>query len=189
MSMFYDQPVWIVVFGIISVAILAVIWAQTGRNGWLYAAGGVFALTLALLGLERYLVSDTEALRATVRQIAADVAKNNPQLVYPHLHSAATGLRQKADAEIPNYEFTECTVTRVYVLEVDETKSPLEGRVEFMVRVSGSFSYQGAGANGTFLRYVTLFFGKEADGKWRIKDYQHRDPQTAWLNTEGKNIP
>lgn len=185
MNFFSDQPIWIVVCGMISVALLAILWAQTGRNGWLYAAGGTILLTLALLGLERYLVSDAEALRFTVREIARDVAKNDRKLLSAHIHSAATTLKQKADAELPNYEFSECTVTRIYLLEIDESKTPREGRVEFIVRVSGSFSYQGMGGDGTYLRYVTLFFGKEADGQWRVKDYDHRDVQAAWMNSEG----
>lgn len=186
MNLFYDQPAWIIVFGVIAIAIAAIIWSQTGRNVWLYAAASALALMLALLGLERFLISDTEALKLTVRQIARDVASNDRQLLYPHIHSSATALRQKADAELPSYQFTECTVTKIYAVEVTGDKVPKTGRVEFIVRVAGDFSYRGEGGiSGQFLRYVILHFEQETDGKWRIKDYDHRDVQAAWMNLDG----
>jgi hypothetical protein len=184
MNGLWEQPVTIGLVGIVALGLLAAVWSQTGNNRWLWGMVVVLIATVALIVTERLVVTDQEALRGTVVQLARDVAKNDRQLLYPYIHSAATALRQKADGELPSYEFSECVITKIYDVRVNDAAKPKEATVEFMVRVSGSFSYHGDGASGTFLRLVKLYFTQEADGRWRIRDYEHSEPQQAWFEKQ-----
>ncbi len=185
MTWIFDQPAWIIVMGVVVAAILGMLWANTGRNYWLILLGSVIALTVGLLVAERLVETDQEALRRTVHEIADDVEKNDRTLLNKYIHSQATALQQKANSELPNYNFSECTVTKIYVVKVEGDQPPRKSSVEFMVRAAGDFKL-GADAFGgqNIYRFVTLFFEQEADGKWRVVDYAHSEPTSAFMQNE-----
>lgn len=182
MSWLFEQPMTIAVLAVIVVTLLGFVWVQTGRREALAAVAVALLIFLGLLVAERVVVTDREALDGTVRQLGRDVAKNDRTLLYPYIASSAPQLKQKADTELPSYEFSECVITKVDAIEIDAAKNPPEAKVKFIVRVAGTFRYQGDSVSGgPFLRYVTLHFVKEPDGRWRVKDYEHADVQEAWL--------
>ena len=184
MDWLYESPVTIVLLGVLALGALATLWVQSGKNAVLIAVGFVALLLIAGLVTERLVVTDREKVEQEVRDIAADVRSNDRSRLYPHIYSGATELRAKAEGELPSYKFSECTVTKIYRVEIFEGKQPKQAEVEFMVRVAGNFSYQGleVGGDGSYLRYVTLFFTQEQDGRWRMHDYSHADPSAALVN-------
>ncbi len=184
MTWIFDQPAWIVIVGMVLAAIFGMLWANTGKNYWLVALGGVVVLAIVLMIVERSVETDPEKLRRIVQEIAADVEKNDKTLLYKYIHSQATALQQKANSELPSYEFADCTVTKIYEVKVDDDKSPPEGKVEFMVRVEGNFQLGADAIGGQHFRYVTLFFKQEPDGTWKMVDYEHEAPTGALMGEQ-----
>jgi hypothetical protein len=183
MNWIFESPLTIVLLGAGALALLSTVWVQTGKSQVLIVMGIVGALLIAGLAVERMVQTDREKLEATVREIAADVRRNDHAKLYQHIAKSAPELRARAQAEIPNYQFTECTVTKIYRVEVMSDKRPKEAEIEFMVRVSGNFNYQGfQTGDGTYLRFIRLYFVEELDGKWKVRDYAHEDRSAALVN-------
>jgi hypothetical protein len=180
MTWLMQSPLAIVLIGALLCVVMAVAWVSTGRREPLYGLAALLGLTALLLVAERFVITDREAIEATLHVIAADVKSNNRPAVLGHIYSGAPELAQRARAEIGNYEFTECKVTRIDKIEVNTADQPRSAVAEFNVYVSGTFRVQGAAASGNYWRFVHLKLRKEADGRWRVEDYSHSEP-TSFL--------
>jgi hypothetical protein len=173
----FDNPLYIVIISIFVGVLVGGAWTATGRRELLYALGAVVALTVVMLIVERLVVTDREAIRATLAQIAGDVQSNDVQRVLGHIAKANRGLVQKAQAELPNYEFTECRVTKIHLIDIDASIEPRSAKVEFNVVASGTFRQGSLEVTDTVPRWVQLQLVREEDGKWRVQNYRHAQPQ------------
>jgi hypothetical protein len=183
MNWLFEQPLVIVVLGVLLILGLGAAWSASGRKELLIAIGVALALLVAGLVTERMVVTDQEAIRATLLQIARDVQSNNRQAVARHISSGAPQLKQKADAELPNYDFTECRVTKVFLIDVDRSAEPRSAIVEFNVVASGTFKYQGDHYSDSGIpRWVKLQLVREKDGRWTLQDYEHAEPTRGMFN-------
>src|SRR6476469_8713207 len=115
----YEQPLVIVALGVALILALGAAWSATGRKELLYACGAAFVLLVAGLIVEKVVVTDREAIRTTVVQIARDVQHNDRRAVLAHIYSGSPGLRRQAEAELPKYQFTELRITRIHLIDVD----------------------------------------------------------------------
>jgi hypothetical protein len=172
-----EQPLYIVVIGIVVGILVGGAWYASGRKEFLYALGAVVVFTVAALVVERLVVTDAESIRSTLNEIARDVQSNDHQRLVAHISNANPSLVQRAEAEMPNYKFTECRVTKIHDTDVDASSEPRSAKVQFNVLVSGTFRQGGMEASGTHGRWVELHMVKEQDGRWRVQDYDHRPPQ------------
>jgi hypothetical protein len=131
--------------------------------------------------VEQAVETDREAIERTLAEIARDVASNDLRAVLRHIaDTAPPEVRSTAEKEMPNYNFTECRVTRIFELNIDAEGQPKKAVVEFNVRATGSFS--GAGVeitDSTVFRYVRLDFVREKDGRWTVENYEHAPPKTS----------
>jgi hypothetical protein len=178
MAWLFEQELIIVVVGVLLLLGLGIAWSSTGRNELAYAAGLVLLLVVAGVILERLVVTDRESLEATLQEIARDVAANNHRALYKHLADTAPELRQRAEQELPNYKFQTCRVSKIHNLHVDSGAAPKSAEVEFNVVFSGDFHYEGVSVNSySGARWIKLHFIQDQDGRWKVEDYEHDDPQ------------
>jgi hypothetical protein len=126
-------------------------------------------------------ITDREAVRATLAEIARDVQSNDVERVVRHIAKGNASLMQRAQSEMPHYKFTECRITKIHKTEIDADSQPRSAVVEFNVMVSGTFSQAGFEASGNYPRWVRLQLVREDDGSWRVQDYEHAPPQQFML--------
>ena len=176
MNWLFDQPLAIVVIGVLTLVALGAAWAVTGRRELVQALVVVFLLMVAGLVVERLVVTDREAIEATLLQIARDVQSNKMNAVVAHVYSGAPELKKKAESELPNYRFTECRVTKIHTIEVDAKAQPRKAVAEFNVMASGSFKTDLGELTDTVPRWVRLHMVRDKDGRWNVQDYEHDDP-------------
>jgi hypothetical protein len=177
----FDHPLSIILIGVVLGVFVGGTWTATGRKELLYALGAVVALTVAWLLVERFVVTDREAVHATLREIARDVQTNNVQKVLGHIAKGNPSLVARAQAEMPNYKFSECRVTKIHKTDIDAASEPRSAMVEFNVVVTGTFSQGGFEASGRYPRWVQLQLVREGDGQWRVQSYDHAQPQQFLL--------
>jgi len=177
MTWLYEQPMVIVVIGVLLLLGLGIAWSNTGRKELAIAAGFVLLLVIAGLVVERLVVTDGESLRQTLQEIAHDVAANDHRALLRHLSDTAPELKQRADKELPNYRFTSCRVSKVHNITVDATAKPKTAIVEFNVVFSGNFRYEGFQGDYNGARWIKLDFVQDKDGRWKVENYEHDDPQ------------
>ncbi len=176
-----DQPLYIVIIGIVLVVIVGGAWTASGRKEWLAALVAVAVFTTIWLVVERMVVTDQEAIRATLLEIARDVQSNDVQRVVKHVAKANPSLTTRAQNELPNYDFDECRVTKVELIDVDASAEPRSAKVEFNVIASGTFRAPGVEVSQKVPRWIQLHMVREDDGKWRVQDYQHKPPVAMFL--------
>lgn len=150
-------------------------WIMSGRKEALYAAAGLFIFFVALIIVERLMISDREAIRETIIHIARSVEKNDHQAVYAAIHPKAVDVLTLAQSEMPQYRFQECRITRVEETVINSTAKPKTAEVEFYVAARGSFK-EGGFAEQSIPRIVRLFLEQDSDGKWKVTNYTHRAP-------------
>lgn len=180
MNWLFESPMTIVLIAIAIGVFLGIAWVQTGRNAFLYSIGGVVALAIVLLIVEKSIETDAEKVRKLVVQIAADVQSNDPQRVVQHIVSTRPELKRQAEREMKNYQFSNVTIGKIHQVQERPDKQPPQVVIDFNVTVGGTFG-GGYGVSGDgFRRWIRLTFWKDTDGEWRIADYHHDDP-TAFV--------
>jgi hypothetical protein len=187
MNWLFEQPIVIVLIGFVVLLALGAAWSATGRKELLYALGVTLLLIFVGLVVEKLIITDREAIRATLLVIARDVQSNNIRAIVGHVHSSNPELKQKAEAELPNYRFTECRITKIHLINVDARSEPRSAIVEFNVIASGSFKEAGIELTDTAIpRWVKLHMGREKDGRWTVKQYEHAAPQQMLFERPGE---
>ena len=185
MNWLYESPVTIVLLGIAVMLALGVAWASSGRRELVWAILAWVGVVAAMLGIEHFVVTDREQIPITLKQIIQDVKSNDRQKLTRHIYSGAPTLKQKADTELPNYQFTMLRITHIHSVNVDEKAAPKSAIIEFNISAAGKFSASGLGEltiadDQQVLRYIKLNLRQEADGTWKVEDYSHADP-TAFM--------
>jgi len=176
----YEQPLVIVALGVGLILALGAAWSASGRKELLYAVGFAFVLLIVGLIVERVVVTDREAIRSTVLQIASDVQHNDRRAVVGHIYSGSPQLRRQAEAELPKYQFTELRITRIHLIDVDRQAEPRSAIVEFNVMGSGS---ERSGLEIEHIaQWVKLHMLREKDGRWTVADFEHDSPERMVVN-------
>ena len=149
------------------------------------ALGAIVVFTIVGLVIEQAILTDREAIEATLTEIARDVESNNIRALVRHIATGATEVQQAAEAEMPKYRFEECRVTKVHNIDIDATQEPRSAIVEFNVIATGSFSEGGFELTGQQVyRWVQLHMVREKDGRWKVQSYKHDDPQHFLYNRD-----
>ena len=102
------------------------------------------------------------------------MARNDLPALLEHLSERNPEARQRAEAEMPRYVFTEISVKRNLEIEVREKNIPPKAIATFNVTATVS-EKSGFLSNQKVARFVTLTFYKEGD-RWRVGEYSHDDP-------------
>lgn len=185
MTWLFEQELVIVVGGVLLLLGLGIAWSSSGRKELAFAAGLVLLLTIVGVVVERLVVTDREALEATLQEIAHDVATNNHRALYKHISDTAPDLRKRAESEVPGYHFQSCRVTKIHTVTVNSTARPKTAEVEFNVVFSGDFRYEGTEFNNiSGARWIKLDFIQDQDGRWKVENYDHADPQRMMMKEQ-----
>jgi len=176
----YEQPLLIVALGVAVILALGAAWSASGRKELLYACCVAFVLLVIGLIVEKLVVTDREAIRSTVLQIARDVQHNDRRAVLGHIHSGSPQVRRQAEAELPKYQFTELRITKIHLIDVDRQAEPRSAIVEF--NVIGSGSERGGFELEHIAQWVKLHMLRETDGRWTIADFEHDSPERMIVN-------
>lgn len=185
MNLLLEQPLAVVILGVVLGLGAGLAWTSTGRKEWLFGLAAIALLTIGGLILEQVIVTDREAIEATLTEIARDVESNNIRALVGHIATGATEVQQEAEREMPNYRFEECRVTKVHNIDIDSTQEPHSAIVEFNVVATGSFSEGGFELTGQQVyRWVQLHMVREKDGRWKVQSYKHDDPQHFLYNRD-----
>lgn len=172
---FMEDPVWILVVGLLITAVLGFVWTRVQKFGWLAACIAVLLLTIGLVALERFIKTDREKLRYAVSEIARAVEDNDLEKLITFTSPAYPECEKQIRKELPSYTFERCNVIQHNVLVFDDPKQRQRAMVVFLVVADVSaprYSYK-----GFVNRRVALFFEKQSDGSWLMYDYDHEDPK------------
>jgi hypothetical protein len=180
MSLF-EQPLLILLSGLLIVTILVAIWSQTGKSSLLVAGAVALAATGGMLVVERWVETDRESVERTLREIAATVAAGDLEQLLQYAHSSAVAARRRAESEFQYYEIEEVRITQFWNVEVTSDVPPERAVAKFNVSVKGGRAASGFGVRRV-VRYVIVTLEKE-NGDWKVVSYEHDDPRRPLLRS------
>ena len=154
---------------------------QTGKSVFLYLSIAAVLATLCLFGLERMTVTPREEVRATLNVIAHELEQNNADAVLSYVSEGRPEIEQEGrlimaalkieEVDIKNN--LQIDITSAKGMEIAEARFNCVFDVEFL---GGQFSIM-EGQKQKVPRYLLVRFKREADGVWRVREYEHRDPR------------
>ena len=175
MTVLFENPMPVILFGIIAEAVLGIALLRTGRGVLLWAMGGVLALLLVGVGLEWLVVTEGEQVEATLEDVAAAVGANDQPGVLRHVDPSAAETRRLINWGFGRVDFTEAKITHLEVQNINHLTSPSTARV----RVKGIVYFQvrrGEDPYGKRPVNLTLELRRGSD-RWLITGHKwHGDP-------------
>lgn len=185
MTSFMETPLPAILIGGLTAAILGSGWLRTGKQWLLYLMIAAILLTVGAVFLERAVMTDSEQIAATLREIADLVERNEIDAAFEYAHSGSS-VRRKATGELPLYEFHEVSIRRNLEIEVFPEHIPPKATAEFNVLVVFGTRDQFV-AESRVLRFVVVEFLKEETGEWRVNDYDHSAPTNAFRTEDARD--
>jgi hypothetical protein len=181
MTGLFEEPLLVVVLGLILAAILSFAWLHTGRRPLLYAAfASLLGIVLGVM-LERWVITDREAVTAELYAAARDVQRNDLESLLNRVHSESPEIASRAREEFPRYEFESVSIKSNLRITFDQPSQPTEATAAFNVVVVGR--YRDESMQWRVPRYVEVTFRKE-HGQWKAYSYHHQDAREGLLRRD-----
>jgi hypothetical protein len=175
MTRLLEDPMPVILFGIIAEAVLGIILLRTGRGVLLWAMAGVLVVTLAGVGMEWLVVTEVEQVEQSLESAAAAIEANREEDVLAWVDPSAKDTRGMVHWAMRRVKFTKVKISDLEI-KVNRLTSPptavadLTGMVRFRDR-TGQVPYEHY--RGKF----TLELRRESD-RWMITDQTwHNDPR------------
>jgi hypothetical protein len=112
-----QDPLPIIIFGVITVAVLAVALLRTGRGVLLFVILGVIGITLAGVGIEWLVITEQEHVEAALDATAIALESNDRDAVLACCASSADHTRSEARRALRYVEFIKI---KINALEIDD---------------------------------------------------------------------
>jgi hypothetical protein len=173
----FENPLLILIMGGLTLAIIGGGWYQNQRRELAIAFFAALVVIAGLLLLERSVVTDGEAVEATILTIAREAEQNDADALARHFHSTARDYEGRLRSELALYEIKRVSVKNNLKVTVDRKHQPPEAVATFNVVVTGG-DRLGVVKDRSIPQVVTATFWLE-DGEWRCRDYKHEDPQVG----------
>ncbi len=167
MSILLENPIPVILLGIIAEAVLAIMLVRSGRAVLFWAMAGVAALMAGGICLEWLVVTEVERVEATFEAITEALERNDLEAVLGYLDPADTATRADAARGMGLVEITSANITRIDA-EVLYTTSPPTATA----KIAGNLKYRdrsGLISHGTFPLAATVKLRKLGD-RWLIYD-------------------
>lgn len=173
----FESPWPILCLGVAVEVVLAIALVRTGRGVLLGAMVGVALLTLAGLGVERWVVTDRKLVKQAVYGLADAVQANDLKRALTFIAPSAKETQQEARGVQRDVEVVELTLHNLDVV-VNREASPRTAQATFTVVVTGKGKGRYAEfGEQTHVVKVTLQLRLES-GRWLVTDHDiNQDPR------------
>jgi len=170
MTILLEQPVPILIVGLIIATAAGVAFVSTGRNHFGIVALVTLVVTGALLAIERFVETDREQVESALYDIAAAVRANDRPALIARISQLSPAIQQ-AERELSSVTVTSFSIKNNLDIMVNSSHRPALAEATFNFVVSGS--YRG-GESGMYPGFMKVHLRREEDGVWRLTRYEHR---------------
>ena len=170
-SMFTESPWLLILIGLLGAAFFLSRYIRDREPLMLVGLGGCLLFALIPFVISIMVETTGEQIRRTVREMAGRVSQNDMDGLLSYVDPSATEVIRKIKREMPNLDFTMCTVTGFESIEPHEHK---QGEIEVHFDVFVNVSAPAFGHEGVAPRGVTLVFRRQPGTQnWKVIGYSH----------------
>jgi len=162
----FEDALAIISLGVAAEIILAILLVWSGRGVLLWVMGGVLAITLGLLGLERLVVTERETLAATIDEGRTAVEANNLEASLRFVAPQAQEVRAAVRDYLWRFTFRDVKISGLEIV-IDHDAKPLTAKVKAVVQ-AGFRDRKGELTLDRYVTSVNLEFEKQGD-RWVVR--------------------
>jgi hypothetical protein len=168
MSTFLENPLPVAVAGglIALVALLVFLSRRSGAS--LAALAVVMAITLALVGVERFIITDREQIEAETLGLADAIEANDVAGVLDHIDPAATQIRADVEALMPHVRWSVANAASITVT-LNEGADPPTASSRFRAFLQGIHSR--SGVQVPYINQQVDMTWVNREGRWLMDGY------------------
>lgn len=130
MAILFENPLWIIFFGVVIEAVLGLILLRTGRGVLLWIMTGVLVVTLGGLLVERLVVTERERVEMTLDGITAALEANDLNRVLSFVAPEASYTQQQARSALGLIEVQSAHIYNLDI-NINQLTSPPTARASF----------------------------------------------------------
>lgn len=168
MTLLLENPLPIWTVGIVCTAVALVYLLAKRTLGAAILLLAVIAVTLGLVALERYVVTESEEVEQAVAKVLAAIQANDLPAVLTLVSSEAPQISTDANALMPQVKVRETGSTTIRV-ELHDDQEPHRATAFFRGRIDGVHAR--SGARVFYFDQVEIDWQK-TDGRWQIVGYR-----------------
>lgn len=154
-------------------------WIQTGNKFAAYAGLGFLLLTVLVVLMNVYVVTDRETIRVVLSQTAQELEENRFEAIKKRIHPDHTQQVATAMTLLPRIKFDVATVTRVHSIEMSKLGNKPTARVRMNVYVEVQSDVMPAKVP----RWVQVDLEK-AGKEWLVVDFVHKEATFEFIGRE-----
>ena len=175
----FEQP-WIVgTIGSILTVASVFGWLQTGNRWAAYSAIGFALITVLMVLMNLWVVTDREEVTVWLFQIASEVENNETPKVMARISHDATDRVRDAAAKLPRIKFLNARITKIHKVEIQSNRFNAKANVRMNVFVEADIQNYPVKAP----RWIGLSLQK-IEGKWLLTDFEDREPQHEFMGSD-----
>jgi len=173
-----EQP-WIVgAVGTILTVVTFYGWTQTGNAIAFKTGVGFAAVSIVLLFLNLWVVTDAEHVRSWLVEVAAELESNQEDKVLMRLSPNHSDRVADAAQRMKMVKFTVARITKIHSVKVDyQGANPVA-----YVRMNVFVEAESSGMSGKVPRWVGLTIEKKGK-EWLIVDFEDREAQHEFMKS------
>jgi hypothetical protein len=173
-----EQPLTILFWGSLWVAVAAATWVQTRHRLAAVALALAILSVLVMLGIERMVVTPAEEVESTLQTIARRLEANDVEGVLQYLSPTAESLRDEVRSYLRRVRVKTISIKSNLRVTTSSSRRPVrsaKARFNAVATLDGPANW-GGDASLTVPRLLVVRFRLEEAG-WRVTDYESFDPR------------
>lgn len=172
MTILLEQPVPILIVGLLAAAAAGVAFVSTGRLPFGLATLALLALTGVLLALEWFVETDREQVEHSIYDTATAIQANDAPTVLSRISQLSPQVRSQAEQELARYTIAGFKINDLDIMVKSDHKPPLATAI-IACMATGRFKGESP-PNHSVPAELTLNMRREDDGVWRVTSYKAR---------------
>jgi hypothetical protein len=173
MTWFVESPWPAITLGVVLEVALAIVLVRTGRGAVLVAMAAVLAVTIALVLLERAVVTEMESIEGTLETASAALEANDPAKVL-ELFALDSPRRAEVETALSRFTVREARVGRDLQIRTNRLTSPPSASAYFTGRIE-AHDQDGEVPYEHLIRKFKVTLHRDGD-RWLLYDYAAEDP-------------
>ena len=174
----FEQPWLIGTIGTVLTVLTFYGWIQTGNSIAFKTGVGFAIVSILLVILNVWIVTDSERVRVWLADIASELQNNQFDNVRKRISPDHSERVERTAQRMQSVKFSIAKVTRIHSIAIDYRASVPTA----LVRMNAFVEAESGGVSGRIPRWVGLALEKRGT-EWLITDYEDREAQHEFINS------